>query len=172
MEPIASKKNIELFWTLSDEEIIVVSDENKIIHILQNVISNAIKFTDEGHVSISITNTDNSATISVKDTGIGIDKADLPHIFDEFRQADQSITRRFGGTGLGLSIVKKYLDMLEGRLELSVFRRKGQNLLLTFLLDINKKYHENTVFKSKKKKISNTFDFSETKEQKTRILIG
>jgi CheY-like chemotaxis protein len=139
MQPLAAKKNIELNCMLSDNELMVVSDKNKLVHILQNLVSNAIKFTDEGRVSISIENTNNSTIISIKDTGIGIDKSSLPYIFDEFRQADQSITRRFGGTGLGLSIVKKYLEMLEGSIQVNSIPGKGSEFVIEIPLDINKK---------------------------------
>lgn len=139
MQPLADKKNIELSCMLPNNELSVVSDENKLIHILQNLVGNAIKFTDEGRVSISIANNDSRAIISIKDTGIGIDEANLPHIFDEFRQADQSITRRFGGTGLGLSIVKNYIQMLKGSIHVNSALGKGSEFIVEIPVDINKR---------------------------------
>jgi PAS domain S-box-containing protein len=114
MKPLCAKKNIELNFSPNEEELFVVSDENKLVHIFQNLIGNAIKFTEEGYVTISIAKTNNSVIVSVQDTGIGIDETNLALIFDEFRQADQNITKKYGGTGLGLAIVKKYLELLEG----------------------------------------------------------
>src|SRR5262249_39736985 len=80
-----------------------------------NLLSNAIKFTPEGgRITVRLRKRGSDAEISVADNGVGIRPEFLPHIFDRFQQADQSITRRFGGLGLGLSIVKHLVDLHGG----------------------------------------------------------
>ena len=94
-------------------------DPVRIRQILLNLLSNAIKFTDEGFVALQISG-QSTATgaitlrIEVQDTGIGVDTAVLPHLFQKFQQADGSITRRFGGSGLGLAICKELLELMGG----------------------------------------------------------
>ncbi|SHE34412.1 response regulator [Alkalibacter saccharofermentans] len=114
IQPQAQQQDTELLYESKESEIIINSDVNKFRHVLQNIVANAIKFTVEGIVEIFVSQRENSIEIIVKDTGIGIPKEHLPYIFDEFRQADGSTSRRFGGTGLGLSISKKYANLLGG----------------------------------------------------------
>jgi PAS domain S-box-containing protein len=132
MNPLAIGKNIELIYRKPDTERYLTSDEDKIKHILQNLISNAIKFTDEGHVEISISRIGESYLIKVSDTGIGMEESNLESIFDEFRQADSTTTRRYGGTGLGLAIVKKYVELLGGNVLVKSQVGKGS----TFTVEI------------------------------------
>jgi signal transduction histidine kinase len=98
---------------------VVKTDRQKLKQILQNLINNAIKFTEKGHVTISARYSPKTTILEFKvsDTGIGIPKEILPTIFDRFFQVDSSNTRIFGGVGLGLYIVKKYTEMLEGKVE-------------------------------------------------------
>ncbi len=145
MRPLANKKNIDLLCHLPEEELSLVSDEYKIVHVIQNLLGNAIKFTEKGHVSVSVKKTLNNVLISVKDTGIGIAEANIPFIFDEFRQADQNITQRYGGTGLGLSIVKKYLDMLNGNIRVYSTLGQGTEFVVVLPLDISEKPIEEDV---------------------------
>ncbi len=111
----AAHKKIKLsFENPPVPELYINSDRKKCSHILQNLIGNAVKFTEKGAVSVTLQKSGDNFELRVADTGIGISAEDLPHIFDEFRQADSSISKRYGGTGLGLSIVQKYVDMLGG----------------------------------------------------------
>ncbi|NOU48926.1 MAG: response regulator [Bacteroidales bacterium] len=114
IDPQARMKNISLIHHHPEAEINLTSDDHKCRHILLNLIGNAIKFTETGTVEISVSKDDNFITVAVTDTGIGISEEHLTHIFDEFRQADGSTSRRYGGTGLGLAIAKKYSKMLGG----------------------------------------------------------
>ena len=84
----------------------IYSDEDRIKQIIKNLLSNALKFTKSGQISIKVRLNNDFLNIEVKDTGIGISKDKLEFIFDRFKQADASITRKYGGTGLGLSISK------------------------------------------------------------------
>jgi len=123
--PQADQKKIELLQTGNGTDVHLTSDESKCRHILQNLIGNAVKFTAKGKVEITATRSGDFIEIVVTDTGIGISEAHLPHIFDEFRQADGSTSRRFGGTGLGLAIAKKYADMLGGTISVKSVPGKG-----------------------------------------------
>jgi len=112
--PQAREKNIELKNTTDNNDLILQSDLKKCRHILLNIVGNAVKFTEKGKVEIFAKKEVDGLVIEVSDTGIGISEGQMKHIFDEFRQADNSTSRRFGGTGLGLSIAKKYTEMLGG----------------------------------------------------------
>jgi signal transduction histidine kinase len=91
-------------------------DERRLTQVLLNLVGNAIKFTDVGRVLIRVALVDSWFNVSVHDTGPGIDPADQEQIFEEFRQADSSITRKKGGTGLGLAIAKRIIEMHGGRI--------------------------------------------------------
>jgi signal transduction histidine kinase/DNA-binding response OmpR family regulator/HAMP domain-containing protein len=130
IHPQAQQKNIELLHTDSGTNLTLTSDAVKCRHILQNLIANAVKFTEEGAVEISARQNGTSIEISVIDTGIGIDTAHLPHIFDEFRQADGSTSRKFGGTGLGLAIAKKYAGLIGGTISVKSTPGKGSEFTL------------------------------------------
>ena len=127
--PQAEQKGITLSLEPSDE-VRISSDSNKVHHILQNILGNAVKFTEQGGVKVTIREKGEQVFISVKDTGIGIAKEELPFIFDEFRQADGSTSRRFGGTGLGLAISKKYADMLNGYIQVASTVGEGSEFTL------------------------------------------
>ena len=98
---------------------------------MQNLIGNAVKFTEEGKVEIIASQRNEIISIKVTDTGIGILENHLPHIFDEFRQADGSTSRRFGGSGLGLAIAKKYASLLGGTISVNSTYGKGSVFTLT-----------------------------------------
>jgi signal transduction histidine kinase/CheY-like chemotaxis protein/HAMP domain-containing protein len=119
-----------------DMGVVMCSDYDKMGHILRNLISNAVKFTEEGEVQVSIRKDDklNTVSIEVKDTGIGINANELPHIFDEFRQVDSSTSRRFEGTGLGLAIARKYAELLGGHI--AVESKEGEGTEFTLVLPL------------------------------------
>lgn len=113
-------------------------DPTRLTQILNNLIGNAVKFTNEGYVHIKATLAgikDETATVSfsLQDTGIGIPEDKLKAIFEEYEQASDETTREYGGTGLGLSIVKKLLNMMGSSIELSSLENKGT----TFFFDID-----------------------------------
>ena len=106
VRPAADAKHlrIETSWQVQDAS--VLADPTRLQQILWNLLSNAVKFTPNGgRISVSAARLDRHIRIEVADTGIGIDSAFLPHVFDRFRQADSATTRRHGGLGLGLAIV-------------------------------------------------------------------
>lgn len=119
--PIASQKRVELELTLaSDAPAELETDSQRLRQILRNLLSNALKFTMQGKVSLKIFTRAGSGDIAftVEDTGIGIPPDKQQIIFEPFRQADGTTNRRFGGTGLGLSISRELAAMLGGRIEL------------------------------------------------------
>ncbi len=94
-----------------------LGDAHRVQQVLQNLVSNALKFTAKGEVRLLLSDQDDTLIIEVQDTGIGMTPEQVSRIFDEFSQADNSVTRRFGGTGLGMSIVRHLVDMMQGRIE-------------------------------------------------------
>jgi len=135
--PQAREKNIALLNDVTEGLPPIRSDLTKCRHILQNLIANAVKFTPQGSVEIRATLTENSIQISVSDTGIGIAENQIPYIFDEFRQADESMTRVYGGTGLGLAIARKYVTLLQGNISVQSTLGKGSTFICTLPLTIN-----------------------------------
>lgn len=113
----AKDRGVALLFQNTDQRIRIQSDSKKVRHILQNLIANAVKFTEIGSVEIQISQLENKVYFQIKDSGIGISSENMKHIFDEFRQADSSTSRRFGGTGLGLAIAQKYARLLGGDIE-------------------------------------------------------
>jgi signal transduction histidine kinase len=110
---------------LTNEQSVIYTDKTKIIQILSNLISNAFKFTNKGSIEFGYTysniienNTSKNGFLRfyVKDTGIGIQPYVQEKIFERFRQADNSIAKKYGGTGLGLSISKAFVELLGGKI--------------------------------------------------------
>lgn len=115
LEPIADNKKIRFKWTIEEElNNKFISDPERIKQVLTNLITNAIKFTQEGSVELIATVNQNEIIIQVIDSGIGIEKDQIDHVFQEFRQAHDGIEKKFGGTGLGLTISKRIISLLGG----------------------------------------------------------
>jgi len=121
-ESSARLKALDLSWHVeSDVPDSLVGDQHRIRQVLTNLLGNALKFTAKGHIRVLVTFENNAAGnpllhFAVMDTGIGIPADKLDLIFDAFRQADGSTSRRFGGTGLGLAICQKLVGMMGGRI--------------------------------------------------------
>jgi signal transduction histidine kinase/DNA-binding response OmpR family regulator len=130
LEPQALEKKIALRNQVSGDLPPITSDLAKWRHILQNLVGNAVKFTEQGQVTITAESAPGAIRISVTDTGIGIAADEFPHIFDEFRQGDDSISRKYGGTGLGLAIAKKYALLLGGGITMESVPGKGSTFTL------------------------------------------
>ncbi len=109
----------------------VLGDENRLRQILVNLIGNAIKFTESGGVSVNVSKGDGQLQFSVTDTGAGIPEDKQVFIFDAFRQADNSISRRYGGTGLGLTISRKLVQAMGGSMHLESVVGKGSTFWFT-----------------------------------------
>ena len=131
----SKEKNIELSLKPARKPLIVRADPDRFIQVLSNLVSNAIKFTPSGgRVDVAIADRDGKAIVEVTDTGIGIELEFLPHVFDRFRQADASKSRRHGGLGLGLAIAKQLIDLHGGIIEA---QSDGQGKGTTFRIIID-----------------------------------
>ncbi|MEN0046688.1 MAG: ATP-binding protein [Bacteroidota bacterium] len=109
-------KPVELILDIEDQLPSINIDKDRIIQVLINLISNAVKFTDEGQISISAKERKNSIEVSVKDSGIGIAQDDISKVFDKFKQVGNTLTDKPKGTGLGLPICKEIIEYHEGQL--------------------------------------------------------
>ena len=131
----AAERGVELKVTIAPRAPTWVrGDPNKLRQILGNLVSNAVKFTEAGHVHVIVPESPD-LVVQVEDTGIGLDEAALAHIFEPFRQADQSTARRFGGTGLGLAICRRLAAAMDG--ELSVQSTLGPGTTFTLRLPLH-----------------------------------
>lgn len=122
---LAENKGIQIHFISVKNQLTMDFDEVRLQQIVTNIISNAVKFTPKGgHVYISTDVKNDSFILKIKDTGIGISEADLPHIFDRFYQADDSHTRNGEGTGIGLALTHELVKLMKGTI--SVKSKEGQ----------------------------------------------
>ena len=112
------KPGVELRRELSDVGQIT-TDPDRLRQVVMNLLGNAAKFTDSGHITLSLAHNNGATELTVADTGIGIPPEDLPHIFDEFRQVERQGGEQSEGTGLGLAIAKKTVELLGGEITAS-----------------------------------------------------
>jgi len=158
----SQEKGIGLKIELSEELPEIYTDRQKVNQILQNLVSNAVKFTERGSVKIKCDYNDKRKifTISVLDTGIGIAGENIDSIFEEFKQVDGSVSRKYGGTGLGLSIVSRLVKKLGG--EIFVESKEGEGSVFTVNLprEIARDYNIALLAKDKEK--------APEKEEKTK----
>jgi len=136
LEPQAREKDLALNNLVGADLPLLLSDFSKCRHILQNLVGNAVKFTESGRVEIAADPVDGGIQLRVTDTGIGIAPEHIPHIFDEFRQAEESTSRRFGGTGLGLAIARKYALLLRGHIAVESAPGRGSTFIVTLPLSL------------------------------------
>lgn len=110
-------------------------DSFRLKQILYNLLNNAVKFTEKGEVSFTVSSTSDAKrtqfVFEIKDTGIGMDEQQMKHIFNAFEQASESTQRHFGGTGLGLSITKTLVDMQRGQIQVSSKKGEGSTFTVT-----------------------------------------
>ncbi len=115
VRPSAEAKGIALHTPVDPGVGLVSGDPNRLQQIVWNLLTNAVKFTPKGGaIEVTLRATDVHAEVIVRDSGVGIREAFLPHVFERFRQADSSTTRHYGGLGLGLSIVKQLVELHGG----------------------------------------------------------
>ena len=134
----ATDKNVAMSVTLCLQHQFIVNDKLRLRQVLVNLISNAVKFTHRGSICIEVGELNcDRLIITVRDTGIGICETDLPHIFDKFRQADQTTTRQYPGTGLGLAISASLVKMIGGTITAESQLEKGS----TFRVEFPRKIH-------------------------------
>ncbi|HNZ10492.1 MAG TPA: ATP-binding protein [Smithellaceae bacterium] len=129
-QPLADKKGIEFSSTVAPEIGAITGDRRRVEQILLNLISNAIKFTEQGYVRLQGEVRGDDIVIDVKDTGIGIRQEDMGLLFTAFQQIESGITRKYDGTGLGLSICKKLSHLLGGEIRVESEWGKGSTFSL------------------------------------------
>ena len=137
-QSLASKKGLLLTAKMLNKNIFILVDEKLLYQILNNLIGNSIKYTEKGTVAVRAKiikqNNIDYASISVKDTGIGIGKDNLKHIFEEFRQVSEGLNRKFEGTGLGLTLTKKFVELMSGEINVESKLGKGSTFTVLFPL--------------------------------------
>ncbi len=116
MRPLATAKEIELASTFEPDDLVIDSDPRLLNQVLINLVGNAVKFTDEGSVSVIVKRDDEGIAFAVSDTGRGIRPAALPHVMERFYQAESLVEAKHGGTGLGLAISVSLAEILGGSL--------------------------------------------------------
>jgi GAF domain-containing protein len=131
VEPLAAEKRLAFKAEVAPDLPTGRGDGRRLSQVLLNLVGNAIKFTDKGEVAIRAAVANGAFTVAVCDTGPGIPAADQAKIFEEFQQADSSITRKKGGTGLGLSIAKRIIEMHGGRIWVESEPGKGSTFCFT-----------------------------------------
>ncbi|MGI5308301.1 response regulator [Rheinheimera sp. WS51] len=138
----AADKHLEILYDLAtDIPDLLIGDALRIKQILINLAGNAIKFTAQGEVIISVKASNTSGNnilleIAIKDTGIGMTKEQINHIFSGFQQAESSISRRFGGTGLGLAISKRLAELMQGSISVTSTPNVGSEFTVTLALQV------------------------------------
>jgi len=141
---MARSKKLRLLVDISPNvPIAIFTDEMRLIQVLTNLLNNALKFTHEGEVTLTVSavvKDDNQADITFKinDTGIGISKNKQKYLFEAFRQVDESMTRQYGGSGLGLSICQQIVNLLGGNIELISESGKGSEFNFTLPVTVEK----------------------------------
>lgn len=129
--PYAESKGVKIIFDTDEEERIIAFDPDKIERIMLNLLSNALKFTNqEGYIYINILNEEDTVSISVKDTGIGIPEDKLGLIFERFMQVDKTIKRNHEGTGIGLSLVKSFVELHRGSIKVSSKVNEGSEFTI------------------------------------------
>ena len=131
LRPAAEAKGLAITVDIPLDTPLAFADRPRVEQVLTNLVANAIKFTEQGGVTISASGGPHEVTVSVSDTGIGVSEDAREFIFDEFRQADAGTTRRFGGTGLGLAIAKKLVELQGGAIGVSSTSHGGSRFHFT-----------------------------------------
>ncbi len=132
--PVAQLKNLELTLDLPSEEVYALANANCMQRALTNLASNAVKFTEEGRVTIAVRSEDSHVAITVCDTGVGISPEFMPSLFSEFTQESTGNARLHEGSGLGLAITRRLIDLMNGTI--SVESEKGHGTSFTVTLPL------------------------------------
>ena len=162
---IANEKGIQLSAYVDDAvPETIIGDELRLVQMLNNLISNAVKFTSVGYVRVEVYQTFRKKDIVelsflVIDTGIGISSAEQDKLFQSFSQVDGSVTRKYGGTGLGLYVTKQLVELMNGEISISSQRGQGSTFTFTIHVQTNKKPQETVV--ELHKSIEQTADYLE-----------
>jgi len=130
------KPQLQFEWRVAPELPMLRTDPLKLKIVLKNLLSNAVKFTEQGSIVVDVHPRQDGVEIEVIDTGIGVAPDILPVIFDAFRQGENSITRRYGGVGLGLYLVRRFLDLLGGKISVESAVGRGSTFRISLPLAV------------------------------------
>lgn len=133
--PVAQDKRVELVWH-APEGVVLPSDRTRVLQVLNNLIHNALKFTDAGRIEVSVRVDAGQCIFEVSDTGCGIPPDLHEAIFERFRQADAFLTRSQGGTGLGLALCRELIELMGGRIWLESAPGKGSVFRFSLPLEV------------------------------------
>jgi signal transduction histidine kinase/HAMP domain-containing protein len=136
VEPLLRNGRVKLVTDIAPDIPPLKTDRDKLKQSVINLLSNAVKFTEDGEVKVAAWRDNGSLKLTVSDTGIGMNQEALRYIFDEFRQADMSSTRKYGGTGLGLAIVKKFINLMGGEIVVESEEGKGSKFTITLPMEL------------------------------------
>ncbi len=142
-KPLAVQKNLTMEVSIADNvPDFLIGDPSRLQQILNNLVGNALKFTEKGTVSLFVSgerhgDENYNLNIQVSDTGIGIPKEKQDSIFEKFQQADSSTSRKYGGTGLGLSITKDLVDLIGGEISIKSAEGEGSTFSVTLYAHVS-----------------------------------
>jgi signal transduction histidine kinase len=137
VEPMLKDGRVRLVTEIASDIPPLKTDRDKLKQAVLNLLSNAAKFTERGEIKVAAWQENGNVKLIVSDTGIGMKKEALDYIFEEFRQADMSSTRRYGGTGLGLAIVKRFINLMGGEIGVESEVGKGSKFTITIPMSLN-----------------------------------
>lgn len=124
----AERKGLTFQVQVPDKPVEAMADPTALAQIVLNLVSNAVKFTFDGGITVCVSDDDTGAVIEVRDTGIGIDETFLPRMFDEFAQQSQGLDREFEGSGLGLTIVRQLVELQAGSIQVDSRGGRGTRI--------------------------------------------
>jgi signal transduction histidine kinase/CheY-like chemotaxis protein len=172
---MAHNSKIDFNIQLPSEDIIISTDGHKVKQVLTNLVSNAIKFTSEGSVSLNVIDKEKEVEFHITDTGIGIRPENLDVIFKEFKQIETDNNRSYAGTGLGLALCKNYAMLLRGRLTVESVYGEGSTFTLIIPKDAFSNEETKIPYKRKEKPLvtsSRTIDEGIISDDRHRINIA
>jgi signal transduction histidine kinase len=133
--PLADATGLDIIFEPCPDLPTILGDQNQMSRVITNLVSNAVRYTQKGKISVRTYKSDSQVCLVVHDTGIGIESGDLPHIFERFYRGQGVRQSKIHGTGLGLSIVKEIVDLHDGSIEVNSDFGKGSTFKI--MLPIN-----------------------------------
>jgi|GEM_PF-3102497 len=124
---IAVEKGLKLTYNLPAEDVFVIADEYCLNGLITNLVSNAIKYSDSGEIKIAVRKINDFGELIVEDQGVGMSQEYLTHLYETFKQ-EETLKRRYEGAGLGLALSKKYVEMINGRIDVQSVKNSGTKI--------------------------------------------
>lgn len=131
-EAAAFEKNLELLFEAPPRPVEILADRNRLKEVFQNLLENAIRYTEKGHVRVRVFADGAEAGAEVEDTGVGIEPSDVPYVFDRFFRSDRARRAYRGGSGLGLSIVRWIVEAHKGQVRVESRVGEGSKFFVSF----------------------------------------